>query len=301
MNTDKLIKILQTQTSTYDQFRIFAYIIREIKTIKGCRFHMHKGNIYITKGLAPTYPCVVAHMDTVHRIVEDLVVIKFGRNLTGFNRATMSQTGIGGDDKVGIYIALECLHLFDHIKLVFFRDEEAGCEGSYVADTSFFDDCNFVLQCDRNGNEDFIVEAAGVQLSSIVFKSAIKSILKKYNYSFAKGMMTDVLALKQKEVDCSMANISCGYYNPHTDQEYVNIDDVKNCLNLVKTIIHELGDTKFPHIFRKPCFLYSAYQPLLDFNFNSHCIDCWSSDVTSTGYCQSCNEYYMFNSDSTEL
>jgi len=141
---------------------------------------------------------------------------------------------------------MQCLQFFDDIKVVFFRDEEVGCEGSYDADIDFFNDCSFVLQCDRRGNDDFINIAGGTQLSSKEFQSDVQPILKQYGYKFNTGMMTDVMALKETGIVCSMANISCGYYNPHAAQEYVNIVDVDNCLDMVKMIILELSGNEYP-------------------------------------------------------
>lgn len=288
MNLQKLIRILRIQTETYDQFRMFAYIIREVKTIPGCLYYANKGNLYITKGVVNDYPCLVAHMDTVHKICEDLTTVKIGENITGFNRYTMQQSGIGGDDKVGVFIALECLHLFDHIKIAFFRDEEGGCKGSYEADTSFFDNCNFVLQCDRQGNRDFVTEAAGVELSSKTFKSAVLNLMKMYGYSFSKGMMTDVMALKELEISCSMANISCGYYNPHTEFEFVNIHDIENCLNLVKSIIQQLGHISYPH---KHVKTKKHFRNFHYYNQTDYCLDC---DASFREFCQQCNDYNGF-------
>ena len=239
MNKNKLIEVLKIQSYSYDQFRMFAYIIRQLKKL-GCSYYVKDGNIYATKGNSLNYPCVVSHMDTVHPICEDLTVLEVNGNLIGFNSVIMAQTGIGGDDKVGIFIALQCLEKFDFMKSVFFRDEEVGCVGSYESEIDFFDDCNFVLQCDRKGNKDFITNASGIQLSGKDFQKDIKHIIKKHGYSFGNGFITDVMALKEIGVLCSMANISCGYYNPHQENEFVNLKDVGNCLNLVFNIIASL-------------------------------------------------------------
>ena len=235
----KLIEVLSLQSESYNQFRVFAYIIRQLKKL-GCNYYTFNGCIYATKGQAISYPCIVSHMDTVHDIAEDLTVIEVDGNLTGFNKVTMQQTGIGGDDKVGIFIALQCIENFDNIKAVFFRDEEVGCDGSYDCDIPFFNDCNYVLQCDRKGNKDFITNAGGVHLSDKDFQQDIKPILKQYGYACTNGMMTDVMALKEVGIDCAMANISCGYYNPHCENEYVNILDVFKCLHMVTNIIETL-------------------------------------------------------------
>jgi len=256
----KLEQILTIQSESYGQWRMFAYLIRQIKAMD-VDFYVHSGNIYITKGVSTVYPCIVAHMDTVHDIVEDLSILRVGDNLTGFNRVTMKQSGIGGDDKVGIYIALECLIKFNNIKVVFFRDEEVGCVGSYKADMPFFDDCSFVLQCDRRGNTDVIHNASGTQLCSKDFKNSIKGIMKRYSYSFNTGMMTDVMALKENGLKVSCINIACGYYNPHMANEYVNIGDVKTCMSFVFDVILAYGKKVFKHIstYKKYGNYYSGY------------------------------------------
>lgn len=246
MKTERLIEVLTVQSETYNTFRMFAYIVRFCKR-NNLSFYNDDGNIYITKGEAILYPCIVAHTDTVHDICEDLTVLNVGGNLTGFNRARMQQTGIGGDDKVGIFIALECLLKYDCIKVAFFRDEETGCEGSYNADMSFFNDCSFVLQCDRKGKKDFITSASGVELSGKDFQTDVKPFLKSHKYKFENGMMTDVMALKESGLPCSCANISCGYYNPHCTNEFVNIKDVFGCLSLVCNIIENLGQNSYYH------------------------------------------------------
>jgi hypothetical protein len=189
-------------------------------------------------------------MDTVHPIVEDLSLLSVGDNITGFNTIAMKQTGIGGDDKVGIFIALSCLMKYDNIKIAFFRDEEVGCQGSYDADLEFFNDCSFVLQCDRRGNKDFVTTASGVELSSYHFQNSIQDILTTHGYTFSSGMMTDVMALKENGLRTSCANISCGYYNPHMENEYVNVPDVMNCLSLVCSIIEKCGNKKFKHTYK---------------------------------------------------
>jgi tripeptide aminopeptidase len=261
MNINKLKEVLSIQTESYNQFRMFAYLIRQVKEI-GARFFVNDGNIYIIKGDSDLYPCIVAHMDSVHEIGEDLTVIQVKDNLTGFNAVTMQQSGIGGDDKVGVFIALECLKKFDEIKIVFFRDEETGCEGSYNALIDFFDDCSFVLQCDRRGNEDFIINASGTDLSSKSFQDAVIEILPFYDYKFNNGMMTDVMALKQSGLNISAANISCGYYNPHSSDEFVNIPDVKNCLALVFDIIENCSFIQYKHKYKVKKYKPIKYKPI---------------------------------------
>lgn len=241
---EKLREVLKVQSYSYEQWRMFAYIIRKVYDYD---FYVNDGNIYIEKGEAKNKPCIVAHMDTVHPIAEDLSILEVDGKLTGFNRVNMTQTGIGGDDKVGIFIALQCLEYFDNIKVAFFRDEEVGCVGSGNADMAFFDNCTFVLQCDRKGNKDFVTNASGTELSSKEWQNSIKNTINKYGYSYANGMMTDVMTLKENGLKVCCANISCGYYNPHCDNEYVVIADVMNCLSLVIDVIEKYGTKVYKH------------------------------------------------------
>ena len=291
MNVDKLMEILAIQTVSYDQFRMFARIIREIKSIKGCDFFVDNGNIYVTKGNSHRYPCIVAHMDTVHDISEDLTAVQIGQNIVGFNRASMRQAGIGGDDKVGVFIALECVRRFDDIKAVFFRDEETGCEGSYLANVSFFEDCNFILQCDRRGCQDFVIEASGIELSGPEFQSAVEPFLDAYRYRMVTGQMTDVMALKDLGVGCSAANISCGYFNPHTEEEFVHLACVEHCLGLVVALISHLGHRHFPHEVTRSQQPDEPY-PFWNGRSLRYCIDCWGENPAANGYCDACNSYY---------
>lgn len=319
---EKLKEVLSIQTVSKDQFRMFAYIVRQVKQIPNTSMFIDEGNLYITKGSATTYPCMVAHMDTVHDITDDLFPLEFNGMITGFDRVNMEQVGIGGDDKVGIFIALECLREFDDIKIAFFRDEEVGCHGSYVAHMGFFDNCRFVLQCDRRGNSDFIIDASGVELSSKCFQDDVLPIIANYGYKFGNGMMTDVMALKQNLIECSVANISCGYYNPHSAQEFVDVFDVENCLDMCKTIIKYCTDTythKYKPRYVAPSKPYSKYAKVAstkswdwgapkensrifweeeELNKVSdeplYCSDCWREEaVTQDGLCKTCETWYV--------
>lgn len=252
---ERLKDVLKIQTESYKQWRMFAYLIRKIKATPNTKFFVQNGNIYVTKEsdtlqeIPPVVPCIVAHMDTVHEICEDLSLLEVGDYITGFNCVKMKQTGVGGDDKVGVFIALEALNFFENIKAVFFRDEEVGCMGSDFAKMSFFDNCSMVLQCDRRGNDEFITDASGTQLGSKKFRKEISKVLKNHGYKFAYGMMTDVMTLKEAGLPVSAANIACGYYNPHTDHEYVSVKDVAACRALVFDIFSTLGTQRFPHTY----------------------------------------------------
>lgn len=282
-----LKEILSIQTTTYEQWRIFRWLVTRLSVLEDTEFYVHKGNIYVTKGCADAYPCVVAHMDSVHDIVEDLTAIEIDGKITGFNKVTMEQVGIGGDDKVGIYIAMRCLLDFDNIKVAFFRDEEVGCRGSGDADMGFFKDCKYVLQCDRKGNSDFIINGAGTDLSSAIFQEHVSMLLPAYGYNFEYGSITDVVALKENGLGVSCANISCGYYNPHMDTEYVVVADVERCLELVQGIIGLL-DGVYEHEYVPTTYTKYAYTPAKIKWDDDYCGMCWADRIYHDELCYSC-------------
>jgi tripeptide aminopeptidase len=209
------------------------------------------GNLYVIKGRAESYPCVVAHMDTVHAIESGgIVPIEIDGLVTGFNPVTMEQTGIGGDDKCGIYAALRCLSRLPACKAVFFVDEEIGCVGSRECDLEFFKDTRFVLQADRRGHDDW-VEDIGGPLGSPEFQSAVKPILAKYGYKPCRGMMTDVEALRDSKVGVSVANMSAGYYNPHEPCEYISLSALNRVAAMMTEICRSLT-VAFPFTYERP-------------------------------------------------
>lgn len=204
------------------------------------------GNIYVTKGVSETYPCLAAHLDQVQKNhSKDFEAIETKDIILGFSKKNKRQEGLGADDKVGVWIGLKCLLKYDAIKVVFFVGEEVGCVGSGRCDMEFFDDCRYVIQCDRRGSNDLITSIGGwTQLCSPAFICDIKPEL--YGYREEHGLITDVGELKERGLKVSAINLSCGYYEPHTDREFVIKSEVLNCLHFVEHII-ETCTKVYPH------------------------------------------------------
>ena len=299
-----LLNVLNVQSESYDTTEMEKFIINDVNSL-GLDVTYDNGNMYVTKGTGP-YPCIVSHTDTVHKIIpqEDYTIISNDEFAIGFNKAKMEPTGCGGDDKVGIYICLQLLRDMDNIKVAFFRDEEVGCNGSYDANVKFFDDVRFVLQCDRRGNSDFVNEIYGVQLQSKKFKKQSAKIIRKYGYKPTSGMLTDVYALAQIGVEVSVANMSCGYYNPHSDDETISFADVSNCLAMCYDIMIQMTDTypiqrekvyNKPYYYSKPYKSYgSAWSDWDDWDSPYYSKPSYSKSKTSLDddytMCESCTE-----------
>ena len=204
------------------------------------------GNLYVTKGKSDTYPCIVAHMDQVQeRHSKDFIAYEAEDIIIGFSPKHKEQQGLGADDKCGLWIGLKCLQKFDCLKLAFFVGEEVGCKGSGLANMAFFDDCRFVIEPDRKGSEDLITQIGWTPLCSDDFLKDIG--FKKFGYKETEGMMTDIEALKDHGLMLSCINVSCGYYKPHSNEEFVYKPALLNCFAFVEHIIKTCTKV-YPHI-----------------------------------------------------
>lgn len=203
------------------------------------------GNLYAIKGESKTFPAIVCHADQVQRNhSKDFKAIETRDIIFGYSPSNHQIEGLGADDKNGVLIALEALKKYDSLKAVFFKEEETGCGGSSHCELSFFNDCRFVIQCDRRGNSDLITSIGCIDLCSEKFIQDIDP--ETYNYKCEVGLMTDVETLKERGLSVSAVNISCGYYNPHTDEEITVKRDLEKCWKFVQHIIEDCTET-YPH------------------------------------------------------
>ena len=261
-----LIEIMSIQSETYKTSRMENYIKKRLKRMNLGYTTDNYGNIYTTKGYADIYPSMVCHIDTVHDINNNARVVHLEDNLLAIDINTMERYGIGGDDKVGIYITFAMLEHFESFKAVFFLDEESGCTGSSKADFTYFEDCSIVLQCDRRGYDDFVTNISGTILSDETLHNDIDHILTKYNRTKVHGGITDVGQIAENST-VQVANMSCGYYKPHTNNEYIVISEVEStkqmCMEILQTTSHQLYRITSDRI----SYGYNAYHWDYDYDF----------------------------------
>lgn len=242
-----LKKLYAIHSPSGKEERMMNFLISYLKSLPG-NIKLGKdsyGNLYAIKGEAETYPCVVCHIDQVQRIhSKDFKAIETRDIIFGYSPSNHQIEGLGADDKNGIFIALEVLKKYDCLKAVFFKEEETGCRGSSQCELSFFEDCRFVIECDRRGNSDLITSIGCTDLCNERFIQDIEP--EKWGYKEEQGMMTDVETLKERGLSVSAVNISCGYYNPHTDEEVTVKRDLEKCWKFVQHIIEDCTET-YPH------------------------------------------------------
>jgi len=261
MSYDKefLKQVLSVPTKTYKEDRMIQFIVDWLNS-KNIPFVVDEyGNIYATKQDFDTkegffFPCVVSHTDTVHNIDTINVRVEQLQNAQGQIKDSYRAynddgypTGIGGDDKAGVFACLTLLDELPMLKAAFFVAEETGCHGSKKADKNFFTDVGYAIQFDSPENNTISEFCMGLPLFSreSKFFEVCDQVLNEHttNPKYMYHPYTDVFALKNS-FDFACINIPIGYYKYHTPKEYVVIEDVFNGVDIGKKIISTYGYNK---------------------------------------------------------
>jgi hypothetical protein len=219
------------------------------------------GNLYVTKGKADFYPCVVAHTDINQEVRNNVSVMTVYPWIFGFDTDRAEQCGIGADDKVGVYFAVHMFDLFENIKLFFPKDEEVGLIGTYAADKNFFTDCSMLVQLDRNSyKNDLITYTNGITVCSQEFVEAAQPIMNKYMYAKNNGSCTDIGGIKKFDtVKCVAMNVSCGYINEHSSEEVISMPHFENAINFGYELLKMGVDKVWNHTAKQEVYENSYY------------------------------------------
>ena len=141
-----LKEVLSVPTSTYHEEKMIQYLVDWLTENNISYYTDDYGNVYATKqtGEIPDnfyFPCVISHTDTVHGLGDIIVKEEELTNaqgelklsLKGYNKLGLP-SGIGGDDKCGVFACLTLLKELPFVKAAFFVSEETGCHGSRKAE-----------------------------------------------------------------------------------------------------------------------------------------------------------------------
>lgn len=283
MDINKFKELLSVPTKTYKESKMVEFLVNYL-TIEGYDWNRDEyNNVYVTKGTLDEgefYPMFISHTDTVHELIDQINVKEeylvrpytFGKDFGTEQSLCLkaydndeNPTGIGGDDKCGIFICLELLQKLNKVKVAFFVSEETGCHGSKMVDTEFLKDVGYCVQYDAPGDHLISYSCFGTILYDMdgkFFKTALSSITK----SFGNEMLvqshpyTDIMMIKQKS-DLSCLNMSCGYYNMHTKNEFVCLDDVERAITAGLNLVKDLGLQKYE-------FKYEPVKPKSQYDFD---------------------------------
>ena len=233
----ELLKSLyQINSKSGREEAIKRYVLEQLKDIDLRIEEDSFGNIFITKGVADSYPCETAHFDEVHFPTDKQIIVEGDAIYAVNQRGEM--VGIGADDKNGLWIIIRLLQKRPILKVALFVQEETGCKGSKACSLNFFTDVPYILAVDRKGETDVVTVGKDVVLCSNDMFPV--STLQKYGYECVVGGRTDVVALKERGLTIPCCNIGCGYYNAHQCEEYTIFSHLQKALSFVDELIDVL-------------------------------------------------------------
>jgi len=181
------------------------------------------------KGIRADRALLVAHADTVWGMGDRCEAKEFElqhkdgiiKNLYG---------GLGADDRAGCAMAW-LLRDMGHSILITNGEEYGGIGSAWLMEhnpdirAEINDNCSFAVELDRRNARDFKCYSVGTD----EFRSYVK---ENTGYSEPnRHSFTDIVAICKKI--CGV-NLSVGYYNEHSDREYLVFAEWQNTLNVCK-------------------------------------------------------------------
>ena len=219
------------------------------------------------KGTVPVL--LVAHMDTVHQNQCSVIVNANGK--------MSSPQGIGGDDRCGIFMIMNIVKELN-CSVLLCEDEEKGGVGARkftkakkknknekgeTTEAAYIDnlDVNFMIEFDRKGSNDAVFYTCDN-------KEFIDFVTDVTGFKLATGSFSDISVL-MPAAKLSAVNLSCGYYNPHTVNEYVMYDEMMDNIEAAKVLIKEECTEPFKYVSKVYSYPYrSSYKPNYDYPYS---------------------------------
>lgn len=258
---DLLFKLYSIHSPSGNEKKMRKFLKRQATDLGAMVKQDAHGNLLVTKGEEPAggYACLCAHMDQVqHQHSKDFKCVECNGIVSAWSKRAGMQQGLGADDKNGLWICLLALKRFSALKCAFFVEEEMGDVGSSKVDLSFFDNCRYIVEPDRKGAADLIVDMSCGRCCSQEFIDALG--YKEFGYREACGTLTDVTELLERGFRNSVLNLSCGYHEPHTDHEFTVLSELENARDFVFHIVETLeGEFPFKLEPRTVTYNYDTY------------------------------------------
>lgn len=246
----QLVQLLNIQAPSGQEHKVVRYVKPVLKRLCEKVWLDNYGNLLAEKTVGDGKGATIilsAHMDSVNRLDKDRKVIEE-------NGTFYSTKGVlGADDRAGIAIILAVLRNIDKtgfegkIKVAFSREEEIGCIGSGKIDEEWIKGSDLAIVVDRRGNKDIVVgNFAGAFCSTEVGKFFEDcSALQDMDWEACEGGISDACTFS--ELGVHSVNLSAGYMNEHTAEEYVVFNDMKKTVNLILQVLALVND--FAHTF----------------------------------------------------
>ncbi|WP_274585827.1 hypothetical protein V9W64_10680 [Neisseria leonii] len=181
---------------------------------------------------------------------------------------------LGADDGAGIYIMLSLLKAGVKASFVFYTDEEVGGLGSGWSaneEASRYARYKYAIAFDRKGTNSIITHQSGSRCCSDEFAAELAARLNKFGLKMRPdptGTFTDTANLTKLIPECT--NISVGYENAHTNQEWLDVNHVHALINaFVRADLTNLPVVRDPSGEEEEYDGYETYSPMVKYGIGS--------------------------------
>ena len=242
--------LLLSQTELYD------YIV-SVCVSSGLEYDLDKS--YITLNSISDKPMLCVHLDTINTASN--IILEPWEIVTEHTTIQLNPTSkarcLGGDDRCGVWIALQIID--DIVKGIlpansycfgFFCDEETGGNGSAAFSANSLVLPTALIGLDRRNKNMGVPEVATYGYDN----EELIAIATRYGYTEQYGSFTDASNIAgESRVAC--INLSIGYNMEHTPNEYIGIDDMLFTLQFLRGV--PFGNTLFEY---EPLERWSDYK-----------------------------------------
>lgn len=241
---------------TFNQTELFEHIVHKVS--KNNKYNItvfHKSGIIVEPKSVNKYSLICSHLDTINdskKIKLQNSDIEINGDIIRLSQSSLAKC-LGGDDRCGVYTALQLINLGFPFGFAFFCDGEVGCIGSSMLakDIDENESITAFIGLDRRGLDN--VAVYGYNNSDLI------NLFENEGYIEVDGSITDVSVLsEQSSRNLACVNLSVGYYNEHTKREFINIYGIQKA---IKTLI------KLCFVLSKRTYTYSVsdYSYLIDY------------------------------------
>ena len=207
---------------------------------------------------------LVAHVDTAH---SKKPVIKQDNKR---NILWSTKNGLGADDRAGVAAIAEIIGVGLKPHILLCNGEESGCIGARAAVRDIAKpNVNFIIELDRKGVDD----AVFYECDNPEFEKYIES----FGFKSSWGTFTDISVLCPRW-GIAGVNLSIGYYNAHSEYEYLKIDEWKKTVDRVKQMLQNPPGEQFKYIEMRK-YNYRRYS-LYDYDYYDEYEDYASVKIT---------------------